>query len=89
MSRWRRYHFTGPPKQLRRPGVKLDNLALVPASLLPFKAQYQAIANDLPTGEMLIIRPVTEKSRRVLDAVSDLLKAKGCRISMVPAERFT
>jgi hypothetical protein len=42
---------------LRRPQVKLDNLTLVPASLLPRKADYEAIANDLPRGEVLLVLP--------------------------------
>ena len=42
--------FGRPPAPLRRPGVTLDNIALVPASLLPFKPTYQAIANELPRG---------------------------------------
>lgn len=45
--------FTRPPRALRR--ARPDNLALVPANLLPFKGQYQAIANDLPTGTTLIV----------------------------------
>jgi hypothetical protein len=40
--------------------VHLDNLALVPASLLPFKAQYQHLANTLPKGDILIILPATD-----------------------------
>ena len=31
------YRIKRPPKALRRPGVRLDNVALVPASLLPYK----------------------------------------------------
>ena len=38
------------PRALRRPQVKLDNLTLVPASLLPRKADYEALANELPRG---------------------------------------
>jgi hypothetical protein len=34
--------------------VKLDNAVLVPASLLPFKAHWQRLANDLPPGEILL-----------------------------------
>lgn len=50
--------FTRPPLGLRR--AKLDNLALVPASLLPFKAKWQRLANDLPEGNILIILPETK-----------------------------
>ena len=31
----RHYRIKRPPRALRRPGVRLDNVALVPASLLP------------------------------------------------------
>ena len=48
------YRFRRPPRVLRK--AQLDNLALVPASLLPFKEQYQQIANELPHGVSLIIR---------------------------------
>src|SRR4051794_8587430 len=41
-----------PPRSLKR--AKFDNLALVPASLLPFKATWQQLANELPTGSTLI-----------------------------------
>jgi hypothetical protein len=38
-SHWRR-----GPRGLRRPQVQLDNLTLVPASLLPRKADYETLA---------------------------------------------
>lgn len=47
--------FTPPPRALRR--AKLDNLALLPASLLPFKAEYQAIANQQAPGTTLVVLP--------------------------------
>lgn len=51
----RTYHLNWPPRSLRRSTVHLDNVALIPASLLPFKAEWQAIANDLADGEILIV----------------------------------
>ena len=39
--------FGKPPRALRRPGVHLDNLALVPASLLPFKTEWQTVEDWL------------------------------------------
>jgi hypothetical protein len=44
------YRIKRPPKAIRRPGVRLDNVALVPASLLPFKKAWQVVANGMPTA---------------------------------------
>ena len=89
MSRWRTYHLAGPPRTLRRRNMHLDNIALVPASLLPFKSEYQAIANRLPKGRVLIIVPRTDRpQRRTLATVAGLLRAKGHPVTTLPAERF-
>ncbi len=44
----RPYQFRRHPRALRK--SKLDNLALVPASLLPFKEQWQEVANSKQQG---------------------------------------
>lgn len=81
--------FARPPRALRRPGVHLDNLAIVPASLLPLKGQWQGIANGLPEGGVLIILPpANTPSREILDKVVALLQAWGHQVTTVPAERF-
>ena len=81
MSRLRRCR---PPRALRRPGVRLDNLALVPASLLPEKARYQAIANDLPPGEVLIVVPERAgQEREALERTAALLRAKGRHVTLL------
>jgi hypothetical protein len=41
------YRIKRPPRALRRPGVGLDNVALVPSSLLPFNREWQEVANGL------------------------------------------
>jgi hypothetical protein len=55
------YHIGRPPKAVRR--ARLDNVALVPASLLPRKGKYQRIANNLPKGGILICQ--TDKRQRI------------------------
>jgi hypothetical protein len=55
------YHIDEPPKAVRR--ARLDNIALVPASLLPRKGKYQKIANNLPKGGVLICQ--TDKKPRL------------------------
>lgn len=84
MNRWHRSH---PPQSLQRPGVKLDNIALVPASLLPQKAAYQAFANRLPPGELLVVLPPQEtKQQQTLKTVAHLWREKGRHVTVVVAQ---
>jgi hypothetical protein len=81
---WRR-----GPRVLRRPQVKLDNLTLVPASLLPRKADYEAIANDLPHGEVLLVLPPGESPERTtMLRVAQLFRAKGRHVTVLTEERL-
>lgn len=74
--------LTSPPRALKR--ARLDNLALVPASLLPYKAEYQAIANRQPPGTTLVVLPVGDSlPRRTLELVASRLKAKGQPVAMI------
>jgi hypothetical protein len=84
----RYYRFTRPPKTLRQQSVKLDNVALVPGNLLPYKSQYQQIANGLPKGGILIVLPTEGHKRRAFEQTALQLKNKGHRIATVSAERF-
>lgn len=81
------YHFTHPPRSLRK--ARLDNLALVPASLLPYKNQWQRLANGLPEGDILICLPPTQnRQRKALETVASLLESEGHRVTTIPAEQF-
>ena len=81
--------FTRAPRALHRRTVKLDNLALVPASLLPYKAQWQQLANELPTGSVLVCVPMKEdKPRPPFLAVARTLRAKGLTVRAVNAQHF-
>jgi hypothetical protein len=51
----RSFRLSPPPVAIRK--ATLDNLALLLASLLPWKATYQELANRLPSGKVLIILP--------------------------------
>jgi len=48
------YHVGEPPARLTR--ARLDNIALVPASLLPLKGTYQPLANSLPKALFYLCR---------------------------------
>ena len=85
--RWRPHQ---PPRALRRRDVQLDNIALVPANLLPCKATYQAIANALPRGDVLIVLPTADTpEKRVLETAAARLTAKGRRVCTISAAVVT
>ena len=77
------------PRALRRPQVQLDNIALVPAHLLPRKAEYQAIANELPKGDILVVLPPpASRERRTMERVAQLFRAKGRHVTVLTEERL-
>ena len=81
---WRR-----GPRAVRRPQVKLENLTLVPASLLPRKADYEAIANALPRGEVLLVLPPPgSPERETMQRVAQLFRAKGRHVTILTEERL-
>ena len=81
---WRR-----GPRALRRPQVQLDNVALVPAHLLPRKAEYQAIANELPCGDILLVLPPPDsRERATMERVAQLFRAKGRHVTVLTEERL-
>jgi hypothetical protein len=82
-----KYHLIKQPRAVRK--AKLDNLALVPASLLPFKEQWQDVANSKPGEHVLIVLPEMEKRpRRVLERVAAELREKGHQVTTISAEEF-
>ncbi len=83
------YRFTTPPLTLPRSSVRLNNLALFPASLLPYKNEWQQIANDLPKGDILLVLPTnSDRLSQAIETVADLLKADGHRVTTIPAKFF-
>jgi hypothetical protein len=84
----RQYRFRRPPAALRK--AQLDNIALVPASMLPFKQQWQRMANRLPKGSTLIILPATmNRQRQTCESVAQHLRKAGKPVTTVSAEHFT
>ncbi len=76
-----------PPRAIRK--AKLDNLALIPGSLLAFKEEWQDLANKLPEGSILIILPSSNGSaRQTLEKVSRSMKAKGQRVATLSQDQL-
>jgi hypothetical protein len=81
---WRR-----GPRALWRPHVRLDNLTLVPASLLSRKADDEAIADRLPRGEVLLVLPSAgSPERRTMQRVAQLFRANGRHVTVLTEERL-
>jgi hypothetical protein len=77
------YRIGNPPRAIRK--AKLDNIALVPASLLFRKGKYQTIANNLPGQGVLICQ--TEKKERfahILDSVATFFRQNGHFVRVLP-----
>ncbi len=77
------YQIVEPPKAVRK--ARLDNIALVPASLLPKKGKYQTIANNLPGQGVLICR-IEKKERitNILEHVAAFFRQKGHFVKTIP-----
>ncbi len=77
------YQLTRPPRAIRK--AKLDNIALVPASLLFQKGKYQTIANNLP-GRGVLICQAEKKERisRILERVADFFRQNGHFVKTLP-----
>ena len=81
------YPIGRPPRAVRR--ARLDNIALVPASLLPRKGKYQTIANNLPKGGVLICQ--TEQKHRIsaiLENVAAFFRQNGHFVKSLPSSLF-
>lgn len=75
-----------PPEALKK--ARLDNIALVPASLLPLKNTYRTIANNLPRGSVLCV-PATHRQRTIVESVKRYFKDHGRTVITMPLERIT
>ena len=80
------YFLTEPPARLKK--ARLDNIALVPASLLKKKAIYQPIANTLPTGSVLCVQSQSPRHKRILEKVASFLRGHGRQVITLPIERI-
>lgn len=78
------YQIIEPPKAVRK--ARLDNIALVPASLLFRKGKYQTIANNLP-GRGVLICQAEKKERisQILDSVATFFRQRGHFVRMLPS----
>lgn len=82
----RSFRFSRVPQTLARTGVHLDNIALIPASLLPYNEYRQQIANDLPSGSVLIVAPLSGRPNpSTLAKVTTYLQTRERQVRIISA----
>src|SRR5437660_1050925 len=83
-----RQRISDPPARLRK--ARLDNLTLVPGSMLPYIDRCQQMANDLPANAVLIVVPTNNapQKHRLL-AVAKLLSQEGHQVRVVSERELT
>src|SRR5947209_9097980 len=80
------YQLSEPPARLKK--ARLDNIALVPASLLPLKGTYQSLANTYPTGSVLCV-PGTIKQKKIIATITQFFRDHGRSVITIPIEKIT
>ncbi|MGZ6355553.1 MAG: hypothetical protein ACXWOX_13315 [Ktedonobacteraceae bacterium] len=67
--------------------ARLDNIALVPASLLPLKGTYQSVANSYPIGGVLCV-PGTAKQQKIIATITQFFRDHGRSVITIPIEKI-
>jgi hypothetical protein len=81
-----RYRLTNPPKAILN--ARLDNIAIVPASLLGVKALWQTAANTLPAGGVLLCHSQQNtRQRKLLERIGETFRQQGHEVMNLPVEQ--
>jgi len=76
MKHWKYYQFTKPPQALLK--ARLDNIAIVPASMLPFTQTLQEKVNTLPKGAVFLCYAQENiRQRKLLERVGATFRQQG------------
>jgi len=66
----------------------MDNIAIVPASLLGLKALWQTAANTLPQGGVLLCHSQQNaRQRRLLERIGETFRQQGHAVMHIPIEQ--
>jgi hypothetical protein len=84
-----RYRLTNPPKALLK--ARLDNIAIVPASMLPLPQTLKEKVNTLPKGGVfLCYARENSRQRRIIERVEETFREHGHAVrSMSVGEVFS
>jgi hypothetical protein len=71
-----RYRFTNPPQAILH--ARLDNIAIVPASMLPLPQTLKEKVNTLPKGGVfLCYAKENTRQRKILERVEETFREQG------------
>jgi hypothetical protein len=71
-----RYRLTNPPKALLK--ARMDNIAIVPASMLPLTQTLKEKVNTLPKGGVfLCYARENSRQRKILERVEETFREQG------------
>jgi hypothetical protein len=85
-NRGYRYRLTNPPKAIRE--ARLDNIAIVPASMLGLKALWQTAANTLPQGGVLLCHSQQNtRQKKLLERIGETFRQHGHAVMNLPVEQ--
>lgn len=75
-NRGHRYRFTNPPKAILK--ARLDNIAIVPASMLPLTPIIKEKVNTLPKGGVVLCYTAENtRQRKLLERVGETFRVQG------------
>jgi hypothetical protein len=75
-NRGYRYRLTNPPKALLK--ARLDNITIVPASMLPLTQTLKEKVNTLPKGGVfLCYAQENSRQRKILERVEETFREQG------------
>jgi hypothetical protein len=80
-----RYKLTRPPRALLR--ARLDNIAIVPASMLARNEDLKDQVKKLPRGQVFLCHTKENtKQRKVLERVKEVFRHLGYAVTLLPME---
>jgi hypothetical protein len=81
-----RYKLTRPPRAIRR--ATLDNIAIVPASMLTGKESLKEKVRALPRRQVFLCHTrENTKQQRILERVKEIFQRLGYAVTLLPVER--
>jgi hypothetical protein len=86
MSDKQNYHFAPPPQALLK--ARLDNIAIVPASMLPFTKTIQQVLDNLPQGAVFLCHmEENTRQRKLLERVEETFRRQGHAVMNLSVEQ--
>ena len=82
INRSYQYRLTNPPKVLLK--ARLDNIAIVPASMLPLTETLKEKVNTLPKGGVfLCYAQENSRQRKILERVEETFREQGHAVKSI------